>query len=57
MTKTMIKVSATGRAILTPAATREDRLVRTPNLPMPGRAFKIVGCWAVELGSGLTGRG
>ena len=34
MTKAPIKLSDTGRAMLTLAATREDRLVRPPQLPM-----------------------
>ena len=33
MTNTPIKLSTTGRAMLTLAATREDRLVRPPQLP------------------------
>ena len=33
MTKTPLKISDTGRAIITLAITREDRLVRPPQLP------------------------
>ena len=37
MTKTPLKISDTGRAMLTLAATREDRLVRPPTLPAAAR--------------------
>ena len=37
MTKTPLKISDTGRAILTLAATREDRMVRPPTLSAAAR--------------------